>query len=336
LIYTAGQGTRDVLVRHELDSGQETILVKDVSGTASFGTDAETAVFLKTSPERPAEVFLLERGVERQLTRLHDALARMFKPKGEVVRWKSTDGVEVEGVLWLPPGWSPGRRIPLLTELHGGPTGVALHAYPVPRIYPIQLFLDAGIGVFLPNFRGSSNYGAPFRLLNTLAQGAGDYGDVMTGIDRLVERGVADPARLGVMGWSYGGYLTGAVITQTHRFKAASIGAPATDWITYYGQSDGPREVLWTYFGGAPWDVPRNYERHSTRSRLGDIRTPTLLQVGALDINHNGEIYQALTDRKVPVEYVVYPREGHAIREPAHVRDALERNYRWFVRWLKP
>jgi dipeptidyl aminopeptidase/acylaminoacyl peptidase len=194
--------------------------------------------------------------------------------------------------------------------------------------------LQKGIAVFAPNFRGSVNYGAPFRLKNAMSQGIGDYQDVMTGVDHLIDRGIADPDRLGIMGWSYGGYLTAAIITQTRRFKAASIGAPATDWITYYGQSDGPREVLRSYFGGTPWEVPENYQRHSPRFRLKDIRTPSLLQVGALDINHNAEIYQALLDHSVPVEYVVYPREGHRITEPKHVRDLLERNLNWFVRWL--
>jgi len=156
----------------------------------------------------------------------------------------------------------------------------------------------------------------------------------MTGVDTVVKMGVADENRLGVMGWSYGGYLTGAVISQTNRFRAASIGAPAVDWATYYGQFDGSKEVLWTYFGGTPWEVPQNYARHSTRGRLGNIRTPSLLQVGERDLNHNAEFYQALTDLKVPVEYVVYPREGHGIVEPAHQRDLMERNLRWFRKWL--
>jgi dipeptidyl aminopeptidase/acylaminoacyl peptidase len=204
----------------------------------------------------------------------------------------------------------------------------------MPRTYPIQVLLQNGIAVFAPNFRGSANYGPAFRLKNALSQGVGDYQDVMTGVDYLIERGIADPDRLGIMGWSYGGYLTTAIITQTTRFKAASIGAPSTDWITYYGQSDGPREVLRSYFGGTPWEVPANYNRHSPRYRLRHIRTPSLLQVGSLDINHNAEIYQALLDHNVPVEYVVYPREGHGITEAEHVRDLLERNLRWLLGWL--
>lgn len=335
LFFTAGQGTLDVLASFEIATGRESIVAERVSGTASFSAKGDVIAYLESSPAHPPELSVLDRGSsKRRLTSTDQTIASLPRPKSEVLLWQAQDGLAIEGVLWLPPDYTPGRRIPVLTELHGGPTGAALHSFPMPRTYPTQLFLDQGIAVFAPNFRGSSNYGAAFRLSNSESQGIGDFDDVMTGLDLLVARGIADPDRLGVMGWSYGGYLTGAIIARTRRFKAASIGAPATDWTTYYGQADGPREIFQSYFGGLPWDVPRNYERHSYRARLGEIRTPTLLQVGSVDINHNGEIYQALSDRKIPVEYVVYPREGHAIREPAHVRDLMDRNYRWFLKWL--
>ncbi len=313
VLFTAGQGVRDVVVEHDLHKGDSAVVAEMVSGAASFTPDLSRAVFAKASPSRPVEIFLREGGRERQLTKLQQGVAGYPEMRSRALRWRSKDGTGIEGVLWLPFDFRAGAPVPLLTELHGGPTGVALDAFPTPRVYPLQVFLQKGIAVFVPNFRGSSNYGAAFRLKNTLSQGVGDFDDVMTGIDQLVAQGIADPNRLGIMGWSYGGYLTASIVTQTKRFRAASIGAPAVDWITYYGQSDGPREVLWTYFGGTPWDVPGNYARHSPRSRLKEIRTPAMLQVGAVDINHNAEIYQALTDLKVPVEYVVYPREGHGI-----------------------
>jgi dipeptidyl aminopeptidase/acylaminoacyl peptidase len=334
LIYTAGKGVKDVLIRHDIESDHTTTLAEHIAGTASFAHDLSRAVFLQVSSAHPPEIVLLEGTSIRQLTHVHDDLAKFPRFSSEVVRWKSRDGLQVEGMLWLPVGYKTGTKIPLLTELHGGPTGVTLDAFPTPRTYPTQVFLENGIAVFSPNFRGSVNYGADFRLKNALSQGEGDYDDVMTGIDSLIARGIADPDRLGLMGWSYGGYLTTSIVTQTNRFKAASIGAPATDWTTYYGQSDGPKEVLWTYFGGTPWAVPENYAKHSPRSKLKDIRTPCLLQVGLLDINHNAEIYRALTDNHVEAEYVVYPREYHSISEPAHVRDVMERNQRWFLHWL--
>lgn len=335
IAYTAGRGTRDYLLRQSIDTGGNTVLAERIAGAASFTPDLGKAVFAQTSVSRPAEIAMLEGGKVNVLTNLHGNLSQYPAVVSRVIQWKSNDGLDVEGVLWLPFQYKQGTKVPLLVELHGGPTGATLDSFPVPRTYPAQVFLERGFAILSPNFRGSSNYGAAFRLKNTLSQGVGDYQDVMAGIDHLVRQGIADPDRLGVMGWSYGGYLTGAVISQTNRFKAASIGAPATDWITYYGQFDGSKEVLWTYFGGTPWEVPENYMRHSYRSRLKDIRTPSLLQVGALDINHNGEIYQALTDSKIPVEYTVYPREPHGFVEPAHQRDLMERNLAWFTRWIK-
>lgn len=334
LTYTAGKGVIDILVRQDVQSGATQTLAERISGSASFDRTNSRAVFLKTSSSRPADVVLWTPAQQTPLTNLHESLSGLPALRSRVVQWKSTDGLAVEGILWLPFGYREGQRVPMLVELHGGPTGVALDSFPNPRTYPIQVFLQKGIAVFVPNFRGSSNYGAEFRLKNALSQGIGDYQDVMSGIDYLVAQGIADPDRLGVMGWSYGGYLSGNVITHTNRFRAASIGAPAVDWTTYYGQFDGAKEVLWTYFGGTPWDVPENYNRHSSRSGLRNVRTPSLLQVGAADINHCNEIYQALTDLKVPVEYVVYPREGHGIVEPAHQRDLMERNLRWFTHWL--
>jgi dipeptidyl aminopeptidase/acylaminoacyl peptidase len=334
ITYTAGRGTSDYLLRQELSSGKITVLADRIAGAASFTPDLSRAVFSRTSTSRPPEITLLDHGKLQPITSLSDGLDQYPKVSSRVLKWRSPDGLEIEGVLWLPFSYRPGTRVPLLVELHGGPTGATLDAFPIPRTYPTQVFLERGFAIFSPNFRGSANYGANFRLRNALSQGAGDYQDVMSGIDLLITQGIADPDRLGVMGWSYGGYLTGAVISQTNRFKAASIGAPATDWITYYGQFDGAKEVLWTYFGGTPWDVPENYIRHSYRSRLKDIRTPSLLQVGALDINHNAEIYQALTDSGVPVEYTLYPREPHGFVEPAHQRDLMERNLAWFTKWV--
>ena len=335
IYYTAGQGTRDVLVRQDVAAGRMERIVDRLASAASFTPDLARGVFLKASDAKPAEIVLFEGGVESRLISLADTVAGYAPVQPKVVSWKSRDGLGIEGVLFLPFRYEPGRRVPLLVELHGGPTGVALAQFPVPRTYPTQAFLESGFAVLMPNFRGSSNYGADFRLKNIQSQGLGDFDDVMTGVDLLIGQGVADPDRLGVMGWSYGGFLTAWVIGHTDRFKAASVGAPATDWITYYAQSDGPRSTLLTYFGGTPWEQPDSYNRHSPRTGIAKIRTPSLLQIGALDINHNNEIYWSLTDRKIPVEYVVYPREPHGFTEPEHQRDVMERNLRWFTRWLQ-
>ncbi|TAM84926.1 S9 family peptidase, partial [bacterium] len=335
IYYTAGHSVNDFLVRQDLTTGEIDRVTDRIASAASFTPDLSRAVFLKTSVTRPPEIFLREGAKETRLTTVHENLASHPALRTKVVTWKSRDGLPVEGILYLPFRYSEGQRVPLLVELHGGPTGVILDSFPVPRTYPTQVFLEKGIAVFAPNFRGSINYGAEFRLKNVDSQGFGDFDDVMTGIDELVKQGFADPDRLGVMGWSYGGFLTAWVIGHTDRFKASSVGAPATDWITYYAQFDGSRSPLVTYFNGTPWENPAAYNRHSPRTGVANIHTPTMLQVGAQDINHNNEIYWSLTDRHVPVEYVVYPREGHGFVEPAHQRDLMERNLRWFTEWLK-
>jgi len=334
LRFTAGQGTQDDLWEVQLNPSKATRLAEFIAGTASFSQDLSRAVFLKTNPSHPAEIVLWEGGQERQLTQAFAHLSTLPTIKSEVVKWKARDGLAVEGVLWLPFDFKPGNPVPVVTELHGGPTGVELTSFPNGRTYPTAAFLQNGIAVFAPNFRGSANYGPEFRLKNAQSQGIGDYDDVMTGLDELVRRGIADPNRLGVMGWSYGGYLSGATIAQTKRFKAASVGAPAVDWLTYYGEFNGSREVLWTYFGGKPHEVPENYIRHSYGHKLKDITTPTLLQIGALDWQYTAPIYQSLRDRNIPVEYVVYPREGHGFTEKSHQRDLMERNLRWMTDWL--
>jgi dipeptidyl aminopeptidase/acylaminoacyl peptidase len=335
LHYTAGRAMGDFLFRQNVSSGNIERAVHRAASAASFTPDLKRGVFLKPNDDKPPEIVLLEGVSESPLVSVAETVAAYAPVHPREVMWKSRDGLHIEGVLFLPFRYQPGQRVPLLAELHGGPTGVALAQFPMPRTYPTQAFLENGIAVLQPNFRGSSNYGADFRLKNIQSQGFGDFDDVMTGVEMLVRDGIADPNRLGVMGWSYGGFLTAWVIGHTDRFKAASIGAPATDWITYYAQSDGPRSTLLTYFGGTPWDKPESYSRHSPRSGISNIRTPSLLQVGALDINHNNEIYWSLTDRNVPVEYVIYPREPHGFTEPEHQRDVMERNLGWFMRWLR-
>ncbi|MGI8989935.1 MAG: prolyl oligopeptidase family serine peptidase [Bryobacteraceae bacterium] len=335
LYYTAGHGTRDYLVRQDISSRQIQRVAGQVASAPSFTPDLARGVFLCSSTSGPPEVALLEGSAESRLTNVGDTLVGLPEVQSKVVSWKSRDGLSIEGVLYLPFGYTTGHRVPLLVELHGGPTGAALDSFPIPRTYPTQVFLQKGYAMLVPNFRGSANYGPEFRLKNIDSQGFGDFDDVMTGVDSLIQQGIADPNRLGVMGWSYGGFLTAWVIGHTNRFKVASVGAPATDWTSYYGQSNGPRSTMITYFGGTPWDKPDSYSRHSPRAGLANVRTPTLLQIGAMDVNHNSEIYWALTDHKIPVEYVVYPREPHGFTEPAHQRDLMERNLRWFSRWLQ-
>jgi dipeptidyl aminopeptidase/acylaminoacyl peptidase len=228
----------------------------------------------------------------------------------------------------------------LLVIVHGGPAGVFVRSFvggPTP--YPVAGFASRGYAVLRVNPRGSSGYGAEFRHANYRDWGAGDYRDIMSGVDAVIARGVADPDRLGIMGWSYGGYMTSWVITQTRRFKAASVGAGVTNLMSFTGTADIPGFIP-DYFGGEFWEEGGldRWRKHSAMFNVKGVSTPTLIQHGEQDlrvpISQGYELYNALKRQKVPVTMVVYPRTPHGIQEPKLMRDALERNLEWFDRWV--
>jgi dipeptidyl aminopeptidase/acylaminoacyl peptidase len=232
----------------------------------------------------------------------------------EVIRWKSTEGLEIEGLLTYPVGYEKGRRYPLILNIHGGPAGVFVQSYLAARgIYPLAAFSAQGYAVLRPNPRGSSGYGKAFRHANRKDWGGGDYRDLMAGVDDVVARGIADPERLGVMGWSYGGFMTSWTITQTKRFKAASVGAGVTNLMSFNGTADIPSFVP-DYFGGA-WD---NLELPTGPLRdvqVKGVTTPTLILHGEADVrvpvSQGYEFYNALKRQKVPVKMVTHPRQPH-------------------------
>lgn len=342
VVFGGGKGTRDYVFSVEVRTGKSEVLLSQVSGTTSFSasSDGSRIAWIRASNSRPPELFIhdMKTGSDNQISDVNPQMRSYPSVIAETVRWRSKDGLEVEGVLRLPFGYKKGARVPLLTIIHGGPTGVALENFPVPRLYPTQLFLAEGYAVFEPNFRGSINYSPKFRLPTIQQQGYGDMSDIMSGIDMLIEKGIADPDRLGVLGWSYGGYMSAWLVGHTNRFKAASIGACSMDWVTHYGMSvgadDGPPEVVREYFGGTPWARFEAYDRHSPRLFLKNVKTPSLLLRGERDADTMGEMYVALTELNVPTTFVTYPREPHGIGEPAHQRDLLQRNLDWIKKWI--
>jgi dipeptidyl aminopeptidase/acylaminoacyl peptidase len=207
-----------------------------------------------------------------------------------------------------------------------------------PGPYPVAAFAAQGYAVLRPNPRGSGGYGKKYRYANYGDWGGGDYHDVMAGIDSLVEKGIADPDRLGVMGWSYGGYLTAWAVTKTRRFKAASVGAGVTDLISFAGTTD-IATLLPDYFGGEPWDKPDLYRARSPVFHVKGATTPTLFQHGERDtripLSQAQELYQALKRQGCPTELVVYPRTQHVIGEPKLLLDCMHRNLRWFDQHLR-
>jgi len=256
----------------------------------------------------------------------------------EVISWKAPDGMAVEGLLTYPAGYEQGRRVPLLVIVHGGPTGVFTQSFVgMPNPYPIPVFASRGYAVLRCNVRGSSGYGRKFRYANYRDWGGGDFKDIMSGVDHVIALGVADPDRLGIMGWSYGGYMTSWAITQTKRFKAASVGAGVTNLMSFTGTADIPGFIP-DYFGGEYWDVFDRWRQRSAMFNIKGVSTPTLIQHGEEDrrvpVSQGYELYNALLRQNVPVKMVVYPRQPHGLQEPKLIKDAMERNLEWFDRWV--
>jgi dipeptidyl aminopeptidase/acylaminoacyl peptidase/CubicO group peptidase (beta-lactamase class C family) len=288
------------------------------------------------SSDRAIEAFTS--GAEKfdpvQVSRSNAELPKLPLGKVELVRWKGSDGFEIEGLLSYPVGYEPGRRVPLILNIHGGPAGVFSQKYiAAAGLYPIAALTARGYAVLQPNPRGSSGYGAEFRYANQKDWGGGDYHDLMAGVDHVVQLGIADPDRLGVCGWSYGGYMTSWVITQTRRFKAASIGAPVTNLISFNGTADIPN-FLPDYFGSQPWD---NVELMSARSPVlaaKGVTTPALIQHGDADvrvpISQGYEYFNALKQQGVPVEMLVLPRQPHGPIEPKMILKVMQTNLDWF------
>ena len=301
-------------------------------------TSREMLAFTSESPTVPVEawVTLTESFEPRQVSQVQQ-LPTFPLPETKVITWKSNDEREIEGLLTLPNGVAP-NRLPLLVVIHGGPTGVFQQTSVLSRSpYPLAAFAGKGFAILRCNVRGSSGYGRKFRFANEADWGGGDLQDILSGIDALVAEGVVDPNRLGVMGWSYGGYLTSWSISQTQRFRAASVGAGVTNLVSFTGTADIAGFIP-DYFRGDFWNDSKRWRDRSPVFQAVGIRTPTLIQHGDRDlrvpISQGYELYNALRRQQVPVQMVVYPRQPHAIQEPKLLQDAMERNLQWFQRWV--
>ena len=311
----------------------------ELANAFSFSQDFQHVAYKGAAANAYAEIYVngLNGGAPLQVTHVSDQLQGFATARREVVQWKSGDGASVEGILIKPADFDPKKKYPLLVVIHGGPTGVDVPAIAADRTYPVERFVAKGALVLRPNYRGSAGYGEAFRSLNVRNLGVGDYADVISGVDSLIAKGFVDKDRVGAMGWSEGGYISAFITTSSDRFKAVSVGAGISDWMTYYANTD-ITPFTRQYLQATPWDDPEIYRKTSPISYIKTARTPTLIQQGSLDkrvpVADSFELRQALEDHGVPVKMVLYDGFGHPINKPKQQRAVMEENENWFDHYI--
>lgn len=301
----------------------------------SLAKDGRTSAVVRSSWERAPEVWAGPMGEWRQLTHVN-ADQKPHWGKAESVTWQN-EGFRVQGWLLYPEHYDPAKRYPMVTEIHGGPAGVAMPAWPSAH-FDMSVLASLGYFVFFPNPRGSYGEGEAFTKANVKDFGGGDLRDVLAGIDQVMKAAPVDGNRLGVTGWSYGGFMTMWTVTQTNRFRAAVAGAGIANWQSYYGQNSIDEWMI-PYFGASVYDDPAVYAKSAPITFIKQVKTPTLVVVGERDgecpAPQSFEFWHALKAENVPTQLVVYEGEGHAFYKPEDRLDVLQRAIEWFNTYLK-
>ncbi|MGB8523030.1 MAG: S9 family peptidase [Candidatus Acidiferrales bacterium] len=312
------------------------ILSGDFGMLFSISRDAETIGLIRQSFDKPPEVWVGKLGETKQITRRNDGL-RPAWGKSVSLHW-TTDIGKVQGWLTYPRDFDPAKKYPLVVRVHGGPSWAVTPAWPTRWEYAMAL-PSQGYFVFQPNPRGSYGQGEKFTAANVKDFGYGDFRDIMAGVDEAIKSAPIDPERIGLTGWSYGGYMTMWGITQTNRFRAAVAGAGLSDWLSYYGENKIDQWMP-PFFGANVYDDPAVYARSSPITFIKNVKTPTLVVVGDSDGEcpppQSYEFWHALKTMGVPTQFVIYPHEGHEFADPAHSRDVIERAVGWFNQYLQP
>jgi dipeptidyl aminopeptidase/acylaminoacyl peptidase len=336
LVLLAADGFNRKLVRYS-PSGERDDIPTPGAMTSSFAlSDNGTIAFVGENFTEPQELWIASPNQQpKKLSAFNKAIEPFAIAKPEVYKYKSFDGLEIETALLKPANYDGKSKLPLITLIHGGPTGAWESS-----IEPWgQLLVARGYAVFYPNIRGSVGYGEKFIESNRADWGGADFQDVLKGIEDLVDKGIADPTRLGIGGWSYGGYMSEWAITQKTKypFKAAVSGAGMANLVSEYGAEQHPSYDEW--FWGVPYEKPAGFLNHSPFVFLKDARTPTLILQGDADtvdpLGQSQELYRGLKRYGVDTELVVYPREPHGFHEEKHLVDRLNRIVAWYDAHMK-
>ena len=317
-------------------SGSETIS----TGSAwdfgiSLAEDGKTCALVRQSFQQPPEIWAGEIGAWKQVTRGNAGLHPSWG-KSESLHWRN-DGMEIQGWLLYPVNYDPAKRYPMVVSVHGGPGAGEKPSWP-GAFFGLALISHEGYFVLFPNPRGSFGEGEAFTAANVKDFGYGDFRDILAGVDYVVKTLPVDDRRVGIAGWSYGGYMTMWAVTRTNRFRAAVAGAGIADWQSYYGENDIDQWMI-PFFGASVYDNPEVYARSSPITFIKNVTTPTLILVGDRDgecpAPQSFEFWHALRTLSVETQFVVYPDEGHAIWQPEHQRNVTERTIEWFDQHLR-
>ena len=341
LVFKGDSQARIRLYRQDADGTAEVVTPGDVViGSYAFDAMGASALVTSGALDSPGDLYLVgANGVLERQTQINPQVDNWILPSIETVQWTAPDGVEVEGILELPPGWTTDDGpLPLIVEIHGGPTA-ATHYRMRFWIYGRTLLPAKGYALLSPNYRGSTGYGDQFMTQLVGRENDIDVSDILAGVDAMIDRGIADPERLGVMGWSNGGFLTNALIAETNRFKAASSGAGTLDMVLQWAVEDTPGHVINFMNAALPWQDPEHYVKSSPLYGLASVTTPTLIHVGGNDPRvppaHSRGLYRALKIYlDVPSELVVYPGAAHGLRTYTHRKAKMAWDLAWFEKYL--
>jgi dipeptidyl aminopeptidase/acylaminoacyl peptidase len=340
LFLTAFEKTKRKLYSVDLKTGSTKAITfpLDLPGGFSFSKNSDAIAVSGRTYDGLNEIYLWRLNQPlKQISNSTDQINNWNTPVNEVIRWKSKDGAMIEGILLKPKNYDAKKKYPLLVVIHGGPTGIDLPD-PVPTyVYPIIQWVEKGALVLRVNYRGSAGYGEKFRTLNVGNLGVGDMWDVVSGVEYLAGKNIIDTSKMGCMGWSQGGYISAFLTTNTNMFKAISVGAGISNWVTYYVNTD-ITPFTRQYLEATPWSDMKIYLKTSPMTNINKAATPTLIQHGELDkrvpIPNAYELYRGLQDRGITSKLIVYKGFGHGINKPKERLAAVWHNWQWFNHYV--
>lgn len=305
----------------------------------SFSKDGQQISFTGVNDNNLTEVYSATFPINdvKRITSSSRQIKNWLISDSEVISWKSKDGVIIEGVLHKPQNYDARKKYPLFVIIHGGPTGISTPSATPAYVYPMLQWLNKGALILQPNYRGSAGYGEKFRSLNVENLGVGDAWDVLSGVKHLEDAKIIDPEKVGSMGWSQGGYISAFLTTNSDKFKAISVGAGISNWMTYYVNTD-IHPFTRQYLKATPWSNKEIYEKTSPMTNINKASTPTLIQHGEFDkrvpVANAYELFQGLQDKGVESKLIIYKGFGHGITKPKERLVAMWHNWQWFGKYI--